>query len=63
MKAETESEKIAAQYLALQTKYRATKLLKTGTEGRSRLFKKKTMRHSHCISLPSVGKAIKCEVT
>jgi hypothetical protein len=39
-KAETESEKVAEQYLALQTMHHTIKILKRGTDGKSRLFQK-----------------------
>jgi len=38
-KGETESEIIAAQHRALQTKYHATKLLQTETDSKCRLCK------------------------
>jgi hypothetical protein len=37
LKAESESEIVAAEYQALQTKYRATKILHTETDGNCRL--------------------------
>jgi biopolymer transport protein ExbB/TolQ len=50
LKAETESEKVAAQDQALQTKYYATKLLNTETDSKRRLCQKFDETIDHIIS-------------
>jgi capsular polysaccharide biosynthesis protein len=63
-KAETESEKIAAQYLVLKTKYHAgTKILINRNKWQKQAISTNMIRHSNCISLPIVGKTTICEVT
>jgi len=50
LKAETESEIVAAQDQALQTKYYAAKILKTETENKCRLCQKFDETLDHIIS-------------
>jgi hypothetical protein len=50
LKAETESEIIAAQDQALQTKYNATKILQTETDSKCRLCQKYDETKDHIIS-------------
>jgi hypothetical protein len=55
LKRETESEIIAAQGQALQTKYLATKILQTETVKKCRLCKQFDETVEHHISTPSTG--------
>ena len=50
LKAETESEIVAAQDQALQTKYYATKILNTETDSKCRLCQKFDEKIDHIIS-------------
>jgi len=50
LKAETESETVAAQDRALQTKYYATKILNTGTDSKCRLCQQSDETIDHTIS-------------
>jgi Ni,Fe-hydrogenase III component G len=50
LKAETESEIIAAQDQAIQTKYYATKILNTETDSKCRLFQQFDETIDHIIS-------------
>jgi hypothetical protein len=56
LKAETESEIVAAQDQALHTKYNATKILNTETQSKCRLCQQfdETIDHIH-ISMPNTG--------
>ena len=59
LKGQTECEIIATQDQALQTKYLATKILKTETDSKCRLCKQfdETVEHrTHHISMPNTGK-------
>jgi len=57
LKAETESEIVAAQDQALQTKYYATKILNTETDGKSRLCQQFYEAIDHIISaFPTMAK-------
>jgi len=57
LKAETESEIVAAQDQALKTKYYATKILNTATDRKCRLCQQfdETIDHVY-ISMPNTGK-------
>ena len=50
LKAETESEIVAAQDQALQIKYQATKILSTGTDSKCRLYQQFYETIDHIIS-------------
>ena len=50
LKEETESEMIAAQYQALQTKHHATKILQTVTDSKCRLCKQFDVTVEHILS-------------
>ena len=58
LKAETESEIVAAQDQALRTKYYATKILSRETDSKCRLCQQfdETIRIPHNISMPYTGK-------
>jgi hypothetical protein len=56
LKAETESEIVAAQDQVLQTKYYATKILNTETDSKCRLRKQFDEIRTHYISMPNTGK-------
>jgi len=51
LKAETESEIVAAQDQALQTKYYATKILTTETDSKCRLYQQFSKTIDHVISV------------
>jgi len=61
-KPRTDSERMAAQYLALKAKNHATKILKQEQIVKAG-YSKNMMRQSHCISVLIVGKTTICEVT
>ena len=54
--AETESEIVAAQNQALQTKYYATKMLNTETDSKCGLCQQFDETIDHIISMPTAGK-------
>jgi len=54
LKAESESEIIAAQFQVLQTKYHATMILGTKTDGKCRLCQQ-YYNTPHDISMPNIG--------
>jgi len=57
LKAETESEIVAAQDQAIQTKYYATKILNTGTDNKCRLCQQFDEKIDHIISAcPTLAK-------
>jgi hypothetical protein len=56
LKAKTESEIVAAQDQALQTKYYATKILNTETDSKCRLYQQCDETIEHNISMPNIGK-------
>ena len=56
IKAETESEVVAAQDQALQTKYYAAKILSTETYSKCRLCQQFYDNRPHNISMPYTGK-------
>ena len=56
IKAETESEIVAAQDQALQTKYYATKILSTETDNKCRFCQQFDKTIEHNISMPYTGK-------
>ena len=59
LKGETESEIIAAQRQALQTKYHVTKILQTETDSKCRLSKQFDAKvDTHHTSKPNIGKRI-----
>jgi hypothetical protein len=56
LKADTESEVIAAQDQALQTKYLLTKILQTETDSRCSLCKKVYETVEHIMTMSNIGK-------
>jgi len=56
LKAETESEIVAAQDQALRTKYYATKILNKETDSKSRLSQQFDDNRPYNISMPNTGK-------
>ena len=61
LKAETESEIVAAQDQALNTKYYATKILHTETDSKCRLCQQHDETIDNTISTPNTGKRTLCK--